>query len=938
MARSAYSSRRLRTPLGTNRSRQGMAKPMAVEQLEDRLTPAALTPNQNFVAHTYLTLLDRSVDPVGLAAWGGLLDQGASRFQVALDIEGSFEFRTDLVAKMYHALLKRQPDPGGLNAWVQFLGNGGTEDQLALAFLDSPEYFQDHGGTNDGFLDGVYQDLQLGIPTSLGVVDPLARQGWDEVFASGVSRFEVAQLLFAGRQNLTGQVDGRYDDFLHRGADPGGEAFWVNVAQQNGLGIVTAGIIGSDEFYAKAQQSVLILTPILASFTPAIGSAGTSVTISGSGFTGASAVLFNNIPANFTVQSDLQILATAPSGVSTGPITVANAFGSATSGANFSVAATITSFTPAAGSAGSSVTIAGTNFTGATAVTFNGVAAGSFSVNPAGTQITATVPASAASGPIAVTTPAGTATSASSFTVSPALLGFSPASGPAGTAVTINGTDLQAVTGVTFNGAAAAFVLHSPTEISATVPVGATTGPITLLSASGNSTSTGNFTVSVSTLPMISGLNPTSGPVGTSVVITGVNFTGATAVQFNGTSASAVTVNSNTQITATVPSGATTGPVTVVTPNGTALSPTAFTVSAPTAPTVTSFTPSSGPVGTTVTINGTNLTGANQVLFNGTAATTITPISATQISAVVPAGATTGLISVSSPNGTGTSATSFTVTPRITGFTPLSGIVGSTVTINGSNFAGATSVTFNGVSATINSLSATSITATVPATATTGPIAVFTPNGTAVSSANFTVQQPPQIVSFTPGFGAPGDSVIITGSGFTGVTAVAFNGTAAGFTLNSDTQITATVPAGATTGSITVTTPAGTGSSMSMVFGVAPVVSSFTQGSQSPAVGDTITISGQNFTAGTTVTFLGTPSQTVTATFISTTQISVAAPYVGTGQIMVTTSFGSATSTTALTIYVQNLDQSNTTGETNAFETVSFDISEGSNGTRQEFI
>jgi len=82
---------------------------------------------------------------------------------------------------------------------------------------------------------------------------------------------------------------------------------------------------------------------------------------------------------------------------------------------------------------------------------------------------------------------------------------------------------------------------------------------------------------SASTLPSISSFTPTSGPVGTSVTITGANFTGATAVKFNGTTAS-FTVNSATQITTTVPTGATTGTLSVTTSGGTATSSSSFTV------------------------------------------------------------------------------------------------------------------------------------------------------------------------------------------------------------------------------------------------------------------------------------------------------------------------------------------------------------------------
>src|SRR5439155_1230252 len=190
---------------------------------------------------------------------------------------------------------------------------------------------------------------------------------------------------------------------------------------------------------------------------------------------------------------------------------------------------------------------------------------------------------------------------------------------------------------------------------------------------------------------------PASGPVGTSVTISGTNFTGATAVLFNSVSAS-FTVNSATAITATVPAGATSGPISVTTPDGTASSASSFTVINP--PTISSFMPGSGPVGTNVTINGTNFTGASAVLFNGTSAS-FTVNSATSIAATVPSGATTGPISVTTSGGTASSAGSFTVInpPTITSFMPGSGPVGTNVTINGTNFTGVTGVQFNGTNA-----------------------------------------------------------------------------------------------------------------------------------------------------------------------------------------------------------------------------------------------
>ena len=129
--------------------------------------------------------------------------------------------------------------------------------------------------------------------------------------------------------------------------------------------------------------------------------------------------------------------------------------------------------------------------------------------------------------------------------------------------------------------------------------------------------------------------------------------------------------------------------------------------------------------------------------------------------------------------------------------------VGASIIILGTNLTGSTNVSFNGTPATFTVVSSSEITANVPAGATTGKIQVTTPSGTLSSNAAFRVT--PQVLSFSPTSGAVGTSVVITGQSLTDVKAVSFHGThATSFTVNSDTQITATVPTGATTGWIAV--------------------------------------------------------------------------------------------------------------------------------------
>jgi uncharacterized repeat protein (TIGR03803 family) len=141
-----------------------------------------------------------------------------------------------------------------------------------------------------------------------------------------------------------------------------------------------------------------------------------------------------------------------------------------------------------------------------------------------------------------------------------------------------------------------------------------------------------------------------------------------------------------------------------------------------------------------------------------------------------------------------------------------SGKVGTTVQILGQGFTTATNVSFNGGSAAFKVVSDTYMTATIPATGSTGNVTVTTSAGTLTSNRAFYVI--PVVTTFTPASGPVGTAVTITGKGFLGATKVTIGGKAAKFTVNSGTQITATVPTGAVTSKkIAVTTPGGAASS-----------------------------------------------------------------------------------------------------------------------------
>ncbi|NJL14758.1 MAG: hypothetical protein HC913_18335 [Microscillaceae bacterium] len=632
---------------------------------------------------------------------------------------------------------------------------------------------------------------------------------------------------------------------------------------QRGLLPVNTRDLGAFEFGAVFSDA-----PIVLSFDPVSGNLGSLVTITGTGFTGATAVAFNfAFTTTFMVVDDQTIIATVPDFATTGKISVTNAFGTGYSLDDFAVIIplpTISAINPLAGPQGTVVTITGTDFIGTTEVLFNGAPANNFTILDANT-IEAIVPVNATTGKITLTTGGGQAESADDFSVTPSINSFTPLFGGVGTEVTIRGTNLDGTTSVRFNGTPASpFTVENPTTIRATVAAGTPFGPnpIALTAGDGNDyLSVENFTILP--LPTVSGFTPASGTFGTTVTITGTDFTQVQSVTFNGANALGFAVLNATSIEAYVPQNATTGPIAVITPGGTAISADNFTV----LPIIVDFTPQIGGTGTVVSVYGTNLAGATAVSIGGTPVSNITPIggNGTQINVTV-AGGATGLVQVITPEGTADSEEAFTFVPApfITSFSPATGTLGTQITITGTGFTEVSEVLLNGLSLVDYDFSpdGTSLTFNIPANATSGLITIVAAGGTVVSATPLTVQ--PTIAGFVPVRGAAGATVTISGANFTGTTTVSFNGTpAASFTFVNATTLTAIVPGAATDGPISVTTPGGVATSAaSFDFVPAPTIS--TVNPNNALVGAVITITGTNFLPGeTTVNFNGANAPTV---------------------------------------------------------------------------
>ena len=352
---------------------------------------------------------------------------------------------------------------------------------------------------------------------------------------------------------------------------------------------ITVTTPGGTSVTSPADRFTYVAAPTVSSISPNSGptTGNTSVTITGTNFSGATAVNFGPNTATYTINSPSKITATSPSSTIAGSvdITVTTAGGtSVTSNADqftYTAILMVTGISPTAGplAGGTVVTITGMEFTGVTGVKFGSNIASYAFISD--TSITATSPAGSGTVDITVTTPSGTSPTsyADQFTyqATPTVTLISPISGPlrGGTIVTIAGTNLTGATAVNFGAnAAITYTVNSATSITATSPAGsASTVDITVTSPSGTSSTSSADKFTYQTGPTVTGISPTSGLLdgGSAVTITGTNFLGATAVNF-GVNSAAFTINSATQITATSPSGvAGTVDVTVATPSGTSI-------------------------------------------------------------------------------------------------------------------------------------------------------------------------------------------------------------------------------------------------------------------------------------------------------------------------------------------------------------------------------
>ncbi len=486
----------------------------------------------------------------------------------------------------------------------------------------------------------------------------------------------------------------------------------------------------------------------------------------------------------------------------------------------------INSADPSFGVRGASIQIQGSGFSGGSGllrVYFNNVLDSTTTAPSADTQINATVPPTATTGPIRIERSGGGVvpfTTTNDFVVvtnQPYIRWFDPVSGSTNANITLDGINLTTVPlpAIRFGGVLSPLVQNGAgqNQIVARIPANALPGSITASNSFGVFTTSSNFTVFGSG-PQVLSFDPPTAAAGADVTVNGLNFiAGNTTVRFGGTNAPSVNVTAPSQLHVTVPFNAVTGPITVATPFGTNTTSTNFVFGL--APQIAGFTPVFGPVGTNVTIDGANfVTNGLRVSLNGSniPPAKVTVVSGTQLRVTIHTGQTNGPFTVATIYGTNTTSTNFVVTggaPVISDFTPQSGQTNTTIVLNGFNLIDVTNVAFGAVrTANFVAVSPTQISMKVPAHAISGPITAQNPYGSFTTSSNFSL--PVIFTGLNPATAPIGVTFSLSGTNFTGASALRVNGTPTPFTFVNDRQIDVLVTASMVSGPVSLTTPAGT--------------------------------------------------------------------------------------------------------------------------------
>lgn len=544
-------------------------------------------------------------------------------------------------------------------------------------------------------------------------------------------------------------------------------------------------------------------TVSVSGFAPTSGPVGLKVTINGRGFQAQTKVLFGGRPVMADSISDSAIVFTVPARFQDGAIVLRHP-GSANDMVvgTFQVVAppAIASFQPVSGPAGTRVTLGGSGFSPGDQVLMGQTPLAVAELTP--TRVIVTIPALAASDFFVVARPGtGIKTqSKSPFTVKlpgPTLSGFAPESGPTGTIVRITGANFAPEDKVYLGSLAIAIDSRQEGFLSVTIPVAAQKDEVLSVRGPRGEAKAQKPFVLIHP-PAIQRFVPAYGVAGTKVEILGQHFRAGDEVRLGSRILKILTLEAG-KITVDIPGDAPSERFQIVRGGQPqAQAQTAFEVVF--APTVASFTPAGGSGGSKVTLAGTGF-GPETVIKYGTSVLRIVGrTGTTSMDVVLPTSATTSSFIVQTKGGEASSAQAFQVFEysTLSGIAPASGPPGTRVLVRGTHFDPTDAYYLNHQLLTVAERKPDGCVVTIPTGAESGAIAWESHGKRQTSRFHFEVLQPIGVTGISPAQGPAGTQVTITGTNFTGRSAVLFGNLPCTIVKREgQTQLLVTIPAAA---------------------------------------------------------------------------------------------------------------------------------------------
>jgi len=204
----------------------------------------------NFLGSVWQDLLGRDITPSEKASMLDFLDSGGSHAQVAQTVLNSAEYRTKLAQSLFQQFLGRAATQTEVNFFSSALQQGVTVEQLIAVIVGSDEYYQNRGGgTNNGFLEQLYNDL-LGRP-----IDEGSLASFTDLLNRGGSRQQVALFILGSSEYRYNQIHSFFKTFLERQASDSEINFFLALWQQGARREqFIAQIIGSQEYCELAGR------------------------------------------------------------------------------------------------------------------------------------------------------------------------------------------------------------------------------------------------------------------------------------------------------------------------------------------------------------------------------------------------------------------------------------------------------------------------------------------------------------------------------------------------------------------------------------------------------------------------------------------------------------------------------------------------------------